>query len=254
MSSSAQIEHTSGGLRLRFAEPTTVVELTTEMVAHFASLLATEAADARPLKVSLKLREMPGWGVALHEARKRFEHVYDMQTFLVAGELSVPELPREASVSVVKAALGLADALKRFAAGGGRQQPKRFELAPGRPDDSNVIRVSIGIDSSGVTYARSLSCAQVREELRRAKQATLYRLTHKPIANDNDPAPGRSFSHPLGWPSPRSEAPALNVAPGLVTLMQARTVGPGRRSRRSQVKGPAIDEQAKLRVLQGGAQ
>ena len=43
MSWAARIEHTEGGLRLRFATPTTTLDMTSETAAHLASLIAIEA-------------------------------------------------------------------------------------------------------------------------------------------------------------------------------------------------------------------
>jgi hypothetical protein len=170
-----------------------------------------------------KLCDIPGWAPALHEARERFGHAYDVQTFWAAGALSFPELPKEASLLVVKAALDLVDRLKRCATG---LQPKlrRFEMRR-RPGGTNVIRVRVGIDATGMAYASELSQPELIEERREAMTAALYWLTHRPIANDNDPEPGRRFRHPGCWPSPRRLEPAVNMSPGLTTRMRLSTRG-----------------------------
>lgn len=43
MSWSARIEHTDGGLRLRFPEPLTTLDMTNDVAEHLATLLAVEA-------------------------------------------------------------------------------------------------------------------------------------------------------------------------------------------------------------------
>jgi hypothetical protein len=163
-----------------------------------------------------RLRETPKWNDAVREAIEQYGHAYDAATFALAGEIQLPACAEEAQCFLVLDALRLADAIGRC---GRRRRRPRFDLR-GRARGTNVIRVSQGLDSSGLAYAHYMSPKQVRVELRNARRAALYRLTMRPIANDNDPEPGHAFQHTSAWPSRREPKQPITMAPGLKTHMR----------------------------------